>query len=130
MYITAVIAAQSIGTSSNQGNGLFPQKVTAQTDTAGYTIAVQLTNGTSGYDPNQRVTLFYTSSPFSYTAANAVLQLRQQAQSMDVRPDQGTGAIQTKTTPLAILFGLYVYFWFDVPKAPVAQTLAASLVEI
>ncbi len=130
MIITAQIAGQTVGTGSNKGTGLFPQKVTADAATAGFSIATEITNGVSSYNPNQSIRIWYTSSPFSYTAALAVTQLRQQAISMDIRPDTNTGAIQTKTTDLAVLLGTYIYFWYDIPLASVAQSLSADVVEI
>lgn len=130
MTTTTSISSQSIGTSTNVGQGLFPQKVTKQTATTAFLVDVRITNGAGGYNPVSEVRVWYASSTFSLSAANAVTQLRAAAGYVDVRPSPHASGVTIRQSDLATVNGSYIYFWVDVPLVSVAQTLDVTLVEL
>lgn len=130
MTTTDSIASQSVGTSTNIGEGKFPQKITAQSTTSGFFVSLRLTNGAGSYPRPTNLRCWFTSSNFSITAAAAVLALRQQARYVDLRPSPDASGVMCAQSELEVLAGAYIYFWFDVPTLSVAATLDASCVEI
>ena len=71
MTVTTSINGQSIGTSSNKGNKLFPQKVTANAASTKFGLSARVTNGAAGYDIAQAVTVHFGVAAFDVTAAVA-----------------------------------------------------------
>lgn len=131
MTTTTAINAQSIGTSTNKGEGLFSQKITAQSDTSGYFVSPEITNGATGdYDSKQVVRIWFSSSAYSYTAANAVSSLKQDASYVDVRPGRHAADITANNSFLSVLAGAYIYLWCDIPTVTTAQTLTVKVTEI
>lgn len=129
MTITDSISGQSIGTSTNKGEGKFPQKVTAVTTTTIFLITARVTNGAGEYDQGNRIRIWYASSHFNLTAANAVLQLNKDASFLDIVPKREGGGVSIRSSLTELRNGEYIYFWCDIPGVTVAQTLDVSLVE-
>lgn len=132
MTTTALISSQSIGTSTNKGEGLFPQKLTLNPATTKFVITAELTNGTGSYNQAQRVVLRYATSSYSYTAANAVAQLAAGAGTrfLELIPAKSTGAISNRFSQIEVPAGQYLYLWVDVPTTSVAQTLSVDCTEL
>jgi hypothetical protein len=130
MTVTAAISGQSIGTSSNVGSGLFPQKVTRQVTTTAFHIAARVTNGTGGYDPHAEVRVWFSSTSFNITAAAAVSQLKSTARYLDVRPLAETAGVVIRDSSFEPITGSYIHLWVDVPTVSVAQTLDVNVVEL
>lgn len=124
------ISGQSIGTSTNVGEGKFPQKITLNAATTAYVITPRLTNGAAAYDPAQVVRVWYTTSSFSLTAAQAVAQLDTTARYIDVRFKPLNGQVNIKDSTLENVTGGYLYLWCDVPNLATAATLDVNAVEL
>lgn len=130
MTTTNSIATQSIGTGANKGEGLFPQKVTIAATTTAYVITARITNGTDGYKQAQELRIWFTSSSFSITAAQAVTQLKSTARYLDIKPSPDSGDVRIKDSSLEPITGSYIYFWCDIPTVTTAQTLDVNLVQL
>ena len=129
MTTTTIVTAQSVGTSTNVGEGKFPQKTTAQALTDRFYVEAKVTNGAAAYDKSKRITMFMVASPTSVTAAAAVDLLRQTADRVDLRIDDKQGTQRATISSCIPLSGSYIYVWFDIPNQTVAQTLDVNLVE-
>jgi hypothetical protein len=130
MTTTTSIVSQSIGTSSNKGNGLFPQKITIQATTTAFVVAATLTNGAAGYDQGNRPSIWFATSPFSITAAAAIVQMRNTARYLELVPAPTAGTALSKDSGLQSVAGSYIYIWCDIPTVATAQTLDISVVEL
>lgn len=129
MTVTDSISGQSIGTSTNVGERKFPQKVTKQSLTTAWTVSAKLTNGATGYAPSGIVRIWYASSNFNLTAAEAAAGLRP-TRYLDLRPSPHAAGIVADSGELITATGNYLFFWCDLPTVPTAQTLDVSCVEL
>lgn len=130
MTTTNAISGQTIGTSTNKGEGLFPQKVTLQAATTAYVITIRLTNGADAYISKAEVIIWYSTSSFSITAAQAVLQLKPTARYVTIKPSSLGSAILIKDSSLEPVTGGFLYLWCDIPTVVTAQTLDVNTVEL
>lgn len=131
MTTTASISGQSIGTGSNVGAKLFPQKVTVNVATTAFVISGRVTNGTGNYPQTLYVRIWFTSSSFSVTAAQAVDQLnRAPARYLDLPLKEAAGQVTIKDSMLEVLTGGYIYLWCEVPTMTTAATLDVNVVEL
>lgn len=130
MTTTTVITSQSIGTSTNVGEGLFPQQVAIQATTSDYVICMRVTNGAGSYLPKSEIIVRYASSPFNITAAQAVTQLAPASRYVSLKPSDKGSAVVIKNSLFEPILGGYIYLWCEVPSTTVAQTLDVSVVEI
>ena len=130
MTTTTAISAQTIGTSTNVGNGKFPQKVTLTAGTTAFVLSALLLNGTDAYSRSNEVRIWYSTSSFSISAAAAVLQLRQTARYLDVRPSINPGETLIIDSTFEPITGAYLYLWCDIPTVTTAQTLTVNVVEL
>ena len=130
MTITAVIAAQSIGTSTNIGDAKFPQKVTLAATTTAAQVEVRITNGADTYDPRQKLRMNYVFSSFDVTAAQAAINYSESSRFLEITPKAGQSLVALNKTLLEPApGGGFLYFWFSVPTTTVARTLAANAIE-
>ena len=129
MTTTAVIASQSIGTSTNYGADKFPQKVTLTTGTTAFTVEGKITNGAGGY-AKQDIRVWYSVSSFDATAAAAVEIFRFNARYVDLSFGPNGGDIRARASLLEPASGGYLYLWCDVPKLSTAATFDVSTVEL
>ena len=130
MTITAVIAAQSIGTSTNIGNAKFPQKVTLAATTTSAQIEVRITNGADTYDPRQKLVMHYSFSSFDVSAAQAAINYSESSRFLEISPKAGQSLVSVNKTLLEPApGGGFLYFWFNVPTTATASTLAANSIE-
>lgn len=129
MTTTNAISSQSIGTSTNIGEGKFPQKVTKVAASTAFVVEGRVTNGAAGY-LGQIVRLWYAASSYDITAAAAVIALQPSARYVDIplSPDSGTDSIRTSLLEPAL--GQYIYLWCDVPTLATAATLYANVTEL
>jgi len=131
MTTTAAISSQSIGTSTNVGEGKFGQKITAQATTSAFVVTPRVTNGAAGYDPANEIVVRYTSSSFSLTmSAATIAALAPTARFVSVKPAREGGGVVIKDSSLEPITGGYIYLWCDIPTVAVAQTLDVNLVEV
>lgn len=134
MTTTTLNNAQSIGTSTNVGPGLYPVKTTLQAGTTAFSITAVLTFTTQNREAvSTPVRVWYTSSPQDITAAQAVAQLAQGARFVDVKgnPEPSrSGLISTRNSFIEPVQGAYVYTWLELPAFAAAATLTTKLVEI
>lgn len=130
MTTTNAISGQSIGTSTNIGEGKFPQKITAVSTTSGFYVQPRVTNGAGDYTGCPKVRVWYCSSSYSLTAAQAVVQLRRNASYVDLDLAGGNAEVAIRDSFLEVLSGQYIYLWVTAPKLPVAATLDVNVTEI
>lgn len=130
MTTTASISSQSIGTSTNIGEGKFPQKITAVATTTAFVICPRITNGAGDYNPASELVVWYSSSSYSVTAAQAAVQLRPTARFVSLKPSPKGSGVVIKDSTLEPLTGPYIYLWCDVPTFSVAATLDVNVVEL
>lgn len=130
MTTTASISGQSIGTSTNVGNGKFPQKVTAAVTTTGFVISARVTMGTQGSAGASTVRVWYSSSSFNITAAAAVEALSGTVRYLDLILPTTGGTVRIKDGTLEPMTGGYIHIWCDVPVLDVAATLDVNVVEL
>lgn len=131
MTTQSCISGQSIGTSTNKGDGLFSitPKTFASTTTA-YVVSVQLTNGAGPVDPNQCVVVYYTSTMRTVTSANAPTYLGQTARSVTLRAGTGNSTVRVVDSALEPVTGTKFHLWVSAPTFDVAGTLDVDLVEL
>jgi len=131
MTTQSILSGQSIGTGSNIGNGKFSiAPLTFGGTTTAYTVAVKLTNGTTGgLDKAQTVRVWFASCYATLTAAQALVQLRQEASYVDIRPSPEVAGIAIINSELMPVQGAKFYAWVDAPTYPTAGTLDVTLVE-
>lgn len=127
--VTAAINGQSVGTSTNVGNGLFGYKLTKQAASTTFLVSALLVNGAGAVDPRAEIVITYASSPRNLTAAQALAQLRT-VKHLHIKPSPTPGASVEFSTELETMKGDYVYLWADVPAMPVAGTLTVNTVEL
>jgi len=127
--VTAAINGQSVGTSTNVGDGLFGYKLTKQAASTTFLIAASLTNGAGAVDPRGEIVITYASSPQSLSTAQALAQLRT-LKHLHVKPSPTPGGIVEYSTELETMKGDYVYLWANVPAMTVAGTLTVRTVEL
>lgn len=130
MTTTASISSQSIGTSTNIGERLFPQKVTANAATSAYLLGVRVTAG-AGVTLTGTVRVWFSSSSFSITAAQGAIYLRPTARYVDVPLNAvASSAVLIKDSTLEPLTGGYIYLWCEIPNLGTAATLDVNCVEV
>ena len=129
MTTTAAISAQSVGTSTNVGEGKFPQKVTTTGYSDRFYIEGKITNGAGSYSPANKVRIWYSSYSASITAAAAVDLLRANARYLDLTPSPDGSIARSQISLCEPLSGLYIYLWVDIPTQTVAQTLDVNVIE-
>lgn len=130
MITTNSISGQSIGTGSNVGADKFPQKVTADTSTMAFIISGRVTNGSGDYPATLYVRIWFTSSSYSITAAQAPTQLNRGARYVDVQLKSFATGVTIRDSTTRVLSGGYIYLWCEVPNMPVAATLDVNVVEL
>lgn len=131
MTTQACIAAQSVGTSTNFGNGILSiNPLTIGGTTTAYVVNVQLANGAGPVDPNQMITIRYTTTMRTVTAANAPVQLAQTQHTITIRPSPNASVTQIVDSALEPVTGSKFHLWADVPAYPLAGTLTVDLVEL
>ena len=127
---TAAIASQSIGTGSNVGSALFPQKITLQAATTALVLEARIVNGAGfRHDERQGVEVWYAVSNISFTAAAAVLALKQSAKHLFIKAGPKGLDDAVKQSDLVSAIGAYLYIWCEVPTFPVAAALSVSVLE-
>lgn len=134
MTTTTLNNAQSIGTSTNVGPRLHPVKTTLQAGTTAFSITTLLTMANAKAIPGQSlVRVWYISSPYNLTAAQATTQLAQAARFVEVRPNTDPltqGLISSRNSFIEAVQGSYVYTWLELPAFADAATLTTTLVEV
>lgn len=130
MTTTNAINGQSIGTSTNVGEGKFPQKVTLAATTTAFIVTLRLTNGADTYMQKNEIVVWYSTSSFSITAAAAVAALRPTARYISIKPPQGAGVVAIKDSSLEPVTGGFLYLWCDLPTFLTAATLDVNTVEL
>lgn len=129
MTTTTSISGQSFGTSTNIGEGKFPQKVTIQATTTSFVIEGRITNGAAGY-VKQDVRVWYASSGFSVTAAVGSVALRPTARYVDIPMGQAAAQVTIRSSLLEPVAGSYIYLWVDLPTLTTAATLDVNVTEL
>lgn len=130
MTTTAAISGQSIGTSTNIGDGRFPQKVTANAASTAFNVAARVTDGAGPTNPGT-VRVWFSSSSFNITAAVAVAALGTTARYLDVNLVDSRGSqIIIRDSTLEPLTGGYIYLWCSIPSLGTAATLDVNVVEV
>lgn len=131
MTTQSCISGQSIGTSTNKGNGVFSisPKTLASTTTA-YVVSVQLTNGAGPVETNQCVVVYYTTTMRTVTSGNAPAYLGQTARSITLRPASNNSGIAIADSALEPVTGSKFHLWVNAPTFDVAGTLDVDLVEL
>lgn len=132
MLATLLINAQSIGTGTNAGEGLFPVKVTLQATTTAYVLSMRVTNGTDAYVTSDEVIVRYSTTPFgaSYTAAQAVPVLGQTHRFVYIKLQRTAGLAIIKDSSIEPVTGGTLFIWCDIPKVATAMTLDVYLQEL
>lgn len=130
MTSTPVIAGQAIGSGANKGDGILPQKHTLLAGSSGAVISLRLTQNGKPLDARTKVRCYYTTSPFSITAANAVTQMVNNTRHVDVATSDDKAAVRIKDSSLDPVSGQYLYFWFDVPEFTADASLDATVTEL
>lgn len=130
MTTNSPISSQSIGTGSNKGEGILPQKITLAGTTTAFVITGRVTNGAAAYDPANEVIIWYSTSSFSITAAAAAVQLRPTARYLSIKVSNLAAGVVIKDSSLEPVTGGYLYLWCDIPTFSVAATLDVNAVEL
>lgn len=133
MTSTAVINAQSYGTSTNKGNSLFtPNATTLQTGTTAFVVSVKLANSATSQDidKNQKVRVWYTTTTYTVTAAEAPLTLARTARYVDCWPRDGVSKESITDSSLEPVTGANFMCWVDAPTMSAAGSLTVTLVEL
>lgn len=130
MTITQMLNGQTIGTGANKGEGLFATKLTLQSTTTAYVFTPRVTNGADSYLPKNEIIIWYTTSSFSITAAQAVKQLKSTARYVSIKPSPDNAGVVIKDSSLEPNTGGYLYCWCDIPTVTTAQTLDVNIVEL
>lgn len=132
MTTTTPLSAQSIGTSTNVGNSLFPTKVTLGATTGAVTLTVRVTNGSGQgiVDERSEVQVNYAFSPISVSAAAAPALLKQNSKYVAIKLERLASEDRAKDSELNVATGQYLYFWCDVPAFLNAATLNVYVTEI
>jgi hypothetical protein len=130
MTTTSIISGQSIGTGADIGEGLYPQKITIAATTTAFVITPRVTNGAAGYNPGNEITVWYSSSSYSVSAAQAVKLVRGTARTVSVKPSPLAAGDVLRDSTLEPVTGSYIYLWCDIPAASVAQSLSVNVVEL
>lgn len=131
MTTQSAISSQSIGTSTNVGDGKFSiNPLTLAGTTTAYVVNVQWTNGTGVFPKRDTVVVWYTTTMRTVTAADAPQKLAQTARFVEIRPAQGSGLIAIKDSSLEPVTGSKFHCWVSVPNLTVAATLDVDLVEL
>ena len=131
---TVLISAQSIGTSTNIGDGKFSiSPVTLQTTTTAFYLDVKLANGaTAGeIDKNQKVVVYYSITAYTVTSAEAPFTLGQASRYVSLTPRSGPSKeviMQSSLEPAGA--GSDILCWVSAPTFPVAGALTVTLVEL
>lgn len=117
---------------SAAGQGLNPTKTTLTTTTAAVQLHAQFITGVGTANRNERpkLKILMAISPFSINAADAPVQMRDQAFELDINPRQENTLPQHEVSPFIPSGGLYAYVWMDVPNFNAAPTLNLKLTEI
>src|ERR1035437_7878120 len=131
MTTTLVISAQSVGTGTNKGNGLFSiAQVALQATTTAFVVSGQLTNGAGPVDPNQQIRIWYSPTPWTVTAGNAAAQLNKTARYVDIKPNPNASAVTITDSSLEPVTGANFNLWVDAPTFAIAGALSVNLVEL
>lgn len=131
MTTTSVITAQSFGTLTNVGdNKLSIAPVALQSGSTAFVVNVQVTTGAADGNPEQEVRVWYTTSPRTFTAANAPISLAPTARYVDIRPSSRGSTILTRDSSLEPVTGASFYCWVSLPRMNAAAILDVSLVEL
>lgn len=127
MTTTAILAAQSVGGSAGVVGAV---KTTLQAATTSYVLSAEVTNGNGVPSPLPKtVRFYYTTSPWSYTAAQGAARLQQTARYIDLPiPDAG-GGILAKDATIEVRTGDYLYTWIETEGFANPLTVNASLLE-
>lgn len=144
MTTQSLISGQSIGTGTNIGNNKFSiAPVTLADTTSAFIINVQLTEGSTGtslHSKSNEVTVWYTTTMRTVTAANAPRVLAQTARFVTIRPPTGNligstlnevvAGVVSKDSSLEPKTGVKLHVWVDAPTYTVAMTLDVDVVEV
>lgn len=127
MTTTSLLAAQSVGGSAGVVGAT---KTTAQSTTTAYVLSALVTNGNGLPSLRAPVVLWYSSSPFSMTAAQASTRLKSTARWVDLPiPNAGAG-ILVKDSTFEALTGQYIYAWLETELFDNPITVDLSLQEV
>lgn len=128
MTITSAIGGQLIGL-TNKGEGQLPYKLTLQASTTAFVISGRITNVTTN-DPKKITRVWYSTSSYNFTTAQAIKYLRATARYVDVRPiaDSGTGIVMDSS--LEPVTGNYLYLWCEIPADTVDQVIDVNIIEL
>lgn len=127
MLVTNTHTSVSAGGTSASGQNAY--KKTLETGTTGFKINAKFTTGAGGQKTPTSVRVWFATSSFSVTAANAVFNAAQIAESIEVKVSQSPGTILLTEGDLVISGGGYVYIWLEWGKLDAAGTLDVDLVE-
>lgn len=131
MTTTLVINGQSIGTSTNKGNGVFSiNQVSFQSTSTAFVVSVKLVNGASPVDPSQRVRVWYTSTSWTVSATNAPLQIGKTARYVELTPVAQANGTSICDSSLEPITGASFNLWVDAPSFVAAGSLSINLVEL
>jgi len=131
MTTTQVLTDQTIGTGSNIGGNLFPQKVTLAVASIAASISIRCTNG-AGLPADIRAPIVarYAFSPVSVAAAAAPGLLGIGSRYLNLHPQNVPSGDTSSASLLSDATGAYLYVWFEVPPFLVAASLNAFVVEL
>lgn len=130
MTITALLTAQSVGTSTNVGTGLYAGQLVLQATTSGVVVSAKLTAGAGqSVDPKKQIRVWFTTSPWDISSGIPV-QFELDANMLELNNPQGPSGVRVTTSELAINQGGYLNYWLEVPSFAVAGTLSLDCVEI
>ncbi len=130
---TQVITDQAIGTGSNKGQRLFPQKLTLQSTTTAFAIEVLITNGASAPFAQIKadVRIRYAMSLVSVSAASAPELFENYASYVDIVIPPGATQARARQSLYAPATGIYLYVWADsVPALTNASELDVYVREL
>jgi hypothetical protein len=129
MTTTAVINAQSFGTSTNVGNGKFSiAAATLQATTTAYVVSVKVAVGAGQpFSPPTCIRVWYTTTTYTVAQADAPLHLGPTARYVDVPLDRPTIIRDSSLEPVT---GTSFHCWADAPTLSVASDLTVTLVEL
>lgn len=131
MTTQVAINGQSVGTGSNVGDNKFSiSPLTIGGTTTAYVVNIKLVNGAAGYDRNQVIRVWHTTTTQTVSATDAPKHLNQTARYVDIRPGQDSAAVQIVDSDLEPVTGANFHCWCTVPKYSVAATLTVTLVEL
>lgn len=129
MTTQAIFTAQSIGATTNTGEGKFSiAPLTIGATTTAYVVSIKITLGADEpLSKTKKIRVWYTTTTHTVAAADAVSQLGQTARFVEVTADRPIIIADSTLEPVT---GSKFHAWADPGTLTTAGSLTGTLVEL